>query len=201
MERAGENTFLALRRVYIGAWTIQRKRFMRFDVTHWLRIEKQYLKFSSAHFTLLEEGHEPLHGHNYTVAVELEAETLRQGFVVNFVPLKSVLRARCEALDERVLIPESPRIAASEAGDSLRLVVDRTSVYVIPAGDVVQLPMPNVTCELLAQVLCRELVRRRGEWDPHGQVKRVRLWVEETPGQSGGYETILDETSTKDSFP
>lgn len=162
-------------------------------MSYFICIEKEYLKFSSAHFTLFEDGREPLHGHNFTIKIEVESQELMNGFVVNFVPLKKSLRQICDRLDECVLLPTSNRVQVNQNGDTVQVKVNDGSRYSFPKNEVIVLPLDNVTCESLAFYICTELLQQRMEWDADKHVSAVRIWVQETPGQSGGYSINLQK--------
>ena len=160
-------------------------------MSYFISIEKEYLKFSSAHFTLFDDGREPLHGHNFCVRIDVESESLQKGFVVNFVPLKKSLRVICDRLDECVLLPESERVIVQDSGDCMDIKVDDGSEYRFPKKEVIVLPLENVTCESLAYYIGTELMNCREEWDGDRTVSAMRIWVQETPGQAGGYSMNL----------
>ncbi|MBI1387795.1 MAG: 6-pyruvoyl tetrahydropterin synthase [bacterium] len=157
-----------------------------------LRIEKQYLKFSSAHFTLFPNSRERLHGHNYAVTLEVEAMKLKDGMVVDFAPLKRAAREACSGFDEKILLPSSERVQCEETDGRMRVTLDDGSAYEFPRDEVVVLTINNVTCEALAWLVSRSLVERRQEWDQEQRIARLRVWVAESPGQQGGYETRFD---------
>lgn len=159
-------------------------------MTYLLRVQKQYLKFSSAHFTLFPDSRETLHGHNYTLTLEVESPQLKDGVVVNFVPLKKVSRAICDDLDEHILLPTSSRVVIDSSETQLNAHVDR-DYYSFPADEVRVLPIDNITCEALAAYISQLLKEKRSEWDPEKQIHRMRIWVEESPGQQGGVELTL----------
>lgn len=162
-------------------------------MAYYLRVEKEYLKFSAAHFTLYREGRESLHGHNYAVSLELEANALRDGFVIDFQPLKACAREVCESLDEKVLLPNTPRVLLEPLEEGLRAVVDSADEYRFPRGETVTLPIENITCEGLAFYVAQRLIDARAQWDEQSRVARLRVWVQETPGQRGGFEAVLDQ--------
>lgn len=57
------------------------------------------LKFSAAHFVAFDGFREPMHGHNYTVAAQIGAQSLQHdGYVVDFGDVKKVLRTICRRL-------------------------------------------------------------------------------------------------------
>ena len=73
-----------------------------------LYIDKESHKFSAAHYTIFSaEERERLHGHNYRVAVEIEAPLDPDGLVVDFIQVKPYIRAICDELDE----PRPPSLA------------------------------------------------------------------------------------------
>ena len=63
-----------------------------------IEVDKEYLKFSAAHFLIFPDGSaERLHGHNYRVYVEVEAELSRYGLIIDFQHIKPLIR---ELVDE-----------------------------------------------------------------------------------------------------
>lgn len=161
-------------------------------MSFFIQIDKQYLKFSSAHFTLFSDGRERLHGHNYAIRIEIETGSLQDGFVVNFVPLKKAAGAICDSLDEKILLPTHPRVRINCQGGCHDVLVDDADQYRFPSPEVVVLPIPNITCESLAWFIGGRLVEERGRWDSQNAVNRLQVWVEESPGQRGGYEVRLE---------
>ncbi|MBP9824684.1 MAG: 6-carboxytetrahydropterin synthase, partial [Thermoanaerobaculia bacterium] len=84
-----------------------------------IRLAKEDFKFSVAHFTIFGPGHaEPLHGHNYRLALEVEGEAVDElGLLADCARLKRAARAACAALDDRLLLPESsPHLAIGRSG-------------------------------------------------------------------------------------
>jgi 6-pyruvoyltetrahydropterin/6-carboxytetrahydropterin synthase len=101
--------------------------------------------------------------------------------------LKARIRAVCAALDERVLIPEkSPRLELRREGEAVTVALGARS-YRFPRAEVALLPLPNVTIEALAQHVWAELAPSLAG----GRVRRLRVEVEETAGQSAAYEADL----------
>lgn len=152
-------------------------------------IYKEYFKFSAAHFLIFPDGSaERLHGHNYRVFVEIEAQLTRHGLVLDFKEVKPVVRAMLDAWDEHWLIPgEHPVLRVTERGDGVVEVRYRERYYAAPREDVIVLPINNTSSENLATWLGRELARRLQARFPDLALQRLRLSVEETPGQSGVY--------------
>jgi 6-pyruvoyltetrahydropterin/6-carboxytetrahydropterin synthase len=154
-----------------------------------LRLAKEDFAFAAAHFTLFpDEAAERLHGHNYRVRVELSAsEVDGLGFLVPVAPVKARVRAICAALDERILIPEKGRLLAlRREGDGVQVALGGRT-YRFPASEVTLLPIPNVTIEALARHVWGELAPSLAG----SPVRRLRVEVEETAGQSAAYEADL----------
>ena len=65
-------------------------------------LSKEDFEFSAAHSTVFSADRaEPLHGHNYRVAVELRGSDLDPlGFLIDFDRFKSTIRALCLELDD-----------------------------------------------------------------------------------------------------
>ena len=156
-----------------------------------ISIQKDYLKFSAAHFLIFPDGTaERLHGHNYKVFVDLATELDPHGLVVNFKEIKPLIRKLADRLDERLLIPgQHPVLTAERTGEHFEIRY-RERRYLIPADEVVVLPIRNTSAENLAAWFGRELRGAlRGPW-PQLRVQRLAVGIEETPGQRGTWELI-----------
>ena len=56
-------------------------------------VGKTDLTFAAAHFITFEDGRcEPIHGHNYRVAVRVDGPLNRAGYVCDFVTLRAVVQ-------------------------------------------------------------------------------------------------------------
>lgn len=154
-----------------------------------IEIEKEYFKFSAAHFLIFPDGSaERLHGHNYRVFVELEADLSEHGLVIDFIMVKPVIRELLAGLDEHWLVPgEHPELTCEPGADGTTVVRYRERTYAAPSDDVLVLPINNTSSENLATWIGRELRRRLREKFPDVELERMRLAVEETSGQRGLY--------------
>jgi 6-pyruvoyltetrahydropterin/6-carboxytetrahydropterin synthase len=153
-----------------------------------VRVTKDYLVFCSGHFITYQGNEcERLHGHNYRVATEVEAELDDNHYVFDFIALKNLMRKLTDELDHRMLVPtRSKLIAVEEAGAGVR-VRFRDKEWVFPREDCVLLPIENTTAELLARYLAdrlREVLRNDHKFLPDV----VRMEVEESFGQVARYE-------------
>jgi len=158
-----------------------------------VRIEKDYTVFCSGHF-ITYDGHEcePLHGHNYRAAVTVEGTLDENAYVVDFTRLKRTLRATVDRLDHRMLLPDrNPLIRIARAGDSVEARY-REKRYVFPAEDVVLLPIPNTTAEMLAWWLAQELRKSPAGLLPEGATA-IEVEVDESFGQRAVYRETVGE--------
>ena len=157
--------------------------------TYRIRVEKDDTGFSAAHF-ITYDGHqcEALHGHNYRVAVGLEGALDENAYVYNFVPLKQALREVVDRIDHKMLLAQDNPLLQIEAGDESVTVnyPARRKRYVFPRAEVVLLPIPNTTVEMLATWLCAQLRESLRERDTRG-VDAIEIEVEESAGQRAFY--------------
>ena len=149
-----------------------------------LNVRKDYTVFCAGHF-ITYDGHrcEPLHGHNYRVSLALEGGLDENSYIYNFVTLKQLLRRLCDGLDHRMLLPTSNPLLNIRQEDSSFVVQYHAKKYVIPAEDVVQLPVPNTTAERLAEWLAGQVRQGLDALGQHG-LTALEVEVEETFGQS-----------------
>jgi 6-pyruvoyltetrahydropterin/6-carboxytetrahydropterin synthase len=153
---------------------------------------KEDMKFSSAHFTLLDGTMERLHGHNYRLTVTLRARALRAGLLLDFALVKREARRLCAEFDEHLLLPGScAEMRLDRDGDAV-VAQCRGKRYVVPAEDCRILPIPNVSCECLAEYVCTTLVATLRPQLAAAGVVALAATVEESPGQSGRCEEALD---------
>lgn len=165
----------------------ERSKFMK----SWaITLNKEYFKFSCAHFLIFPDGSkERLHGHNYQVTVEIEGNLSEQGLVIDFIDAKPVVRELCDTLDEHWIVPtEHPELRIEDLGDGHSSVLYRDCRYVAPTDELMPLPINNTSVENLAtwfgDALHERLVDRFGAT----QVRRLRVAISETSGQSGVFE-------------
>ena len=157
--------------------------------TYTLLLAKEDFKFSAAHFTVFAPGEaERLHGHNYQVEVNLEGQELdEEGLLADLVAVKRGIRALCAHLDSRTLVPEDGRRVTAEIHQDTVIVRFEEREYRLPEADVVFLPMPNTTIELLARWFWHELRDRVAM----PRVEAMTVAVGETAGQACTYRRPL----------
>jgi 6-pyruvoyl tetrahydropterin synthase/QueD family protein len=160
-------------------------------------VEKEYLSFSIAHFISFAGKCERMHGHNYAVSVELEGGLTGDRYVLDFVVLKGIVRQICDALDHHFLLPQrSQCLDIKEAGGEWEIRFGSRR-YVLPAEDVLPLPVDNITAERLAEYICGQLIAALQAHDVDGlkNLTSVTVGVEESPGQTAFYQHRLSQAA------
>lgn len=158
----------------------------RFEV----RISKDYLVFPAGHFITYGGLCEPLHGHNYRASVVVEGDVDENHYVIDFVELKQIMRDIIEELDHKMLLPaDNPALTITEDDGSVSVRYEDRR-YLFPREDVVFLPVPNTTAEMIAQYLAGHLktaLAARGA----ARLTGLAVEVEESFGQSAWYRESL----------
>ncbi len=158
-----------------------------------VRVSKDYTLFCAGHFITYEGGQcEALHGHNYRAACALEGQLGPDSYVFDFVTLKKLLRAVCNRLDHRMLLPrDNAKIHVADDGREVTVSLpDRR--YIFPSADCLILPLANTTAELLAEWVAGEILsdlRQRGATG----LTALEVEIEETPGQAAVCRIALAE--------
>jgi 6-pyruvoyltetrahydropterin/6-carboxytetrahydropterin synthase len=148
------------------------------------------LRFSAAHFILFAGKCERLHGHNYGVSVELEGELTQDRYVFDFVALKGIMRRICDELDHRFLLPElSADFSIKRTEDEWEIRFENRR-YVLPATDVLPLPVDSITAERLAEYICGQFLAALSEHEA-SNLTAITVGVEEAPGQTAFYRKPL----------
>jgi 6-pyruvoyltetrahydropterin/6-carboxytetrahydropterin synthase len=160
-----------------------------------IHLHKENFKFSAAHFLIFPDGSkERLHGHNYRVAIEIEAPLDRDGLVVDFKQVKPVVRAICDELDEHWLVPgQHPELEVEAGDDGHTRVAYRGDRYMAPTAEVIVLPIGNTSVENFASWFAHEMKRRLEARFAEIEFRRLRVAIEETSGQHGVYEILQDD--------
>ncbi len=153
--------------------------------TYHVRLAKEQFVFCAAHFITYNGGVcEPLHGHNYRVAVDLYGPLDENHYVVDFIAARDALLKITNALDHRVLLPTEHEqiVVAAEADEVIARFAQRR--WVFPAEDCVLLPLANTTAELLARHIGLQLSQ---SLDPDGRLElsQMVVSVDECDGQLG----------------
>lgn len=155
-----------------------------------LHISKRALKFSAAHFTIFSATRaERLHGHNYHVQIDIWGDMGSEGLIIDAGEVKRIVKEVCDTLDERTLIPnESPHLTITMLPDDHVEIRFADRRYVMPRADCQFLPVPNITIESLSHHLGQRLRDALQRTPEASAIRRIRIGVEESPGQMGQCE-------------
>lgn len=157
-----------------------------------IRLAKQNMKFSAGHFTIFSATErERLHGHNFTVEVDIEARMLGNGMCFDYGLYKDRVVALCRELNEWVILPtRSPHLRIEEDGDHVYAHFDGQRIPFL-RGDVLLLPIANATLEEFAWWFLQRLAEDRDALRAHA-IDAIEVRVLSGPGQSAGRRMRLD---------
>ena len=149
-----------------------------------VRVERNRLKFAAAHMATYGGEMEPLHGHNYAVAIEVAGRLTDDAWVIDFSTLKRLGREVCDELDHKFLLQRESRLLEIDEGMSNWKVRFGERGFVFAKSDVLALPIDNTTAERLAEYI---LGRLRDALAALGatNLATIEVTVEEAPGQAG----------------
>ena len=147
-----------------------------------VRIAGDNLVYSAAHFIMLPgDTPEPLHGHNFRVAVELGGPLDERDCVIDFLALLEVMKSIVAELDHAVLLPlRHPSVGISAGNDEIE-VRSGGRRWVFPRADCRLLPVTSTTAELMADYLAQRLLKDLADRG-FARPERVRIELEESPG-------------------
>ncbi|MBY0371680.1 6-carboxytetrahydropterin synthase [bacterium] len=151
---------------------------------HTILMRKEAFKFAAAHMTVFPDGtKEPLHGHNYQVALQL---VLRESSFEKMVPFqhwKDALMALCMEWDHRVLVPANnpffKKIRVTDEETEFTVCGKR---YVLPSDEVLLLPTDNLSTEAFSGEFCRRFVVMLEGKPGFELAESIEIAVEESPG-------------------
>lgn len=155
-----------------------------------VRVRKAAHVFCAGHFiTLTDTLCEPVHGHNWRVAVEIDGTPDAHGMVVDFLLLRDLLGRIVARLDHRMLLPASNPllvVGGTIGPDGQDEVTVRfgSRRWVFPADECVILPVANTTAEWIAASIGRDLVSALAAAGTR-IAGRIVVAVDECEGQEG----------------
>ncbi|MGE0640403.1 MAG: 6-pyruvoyl tetrahydropterin synthase family protein [Thermoanaerobaculia bacterium] len=161
-----------------------------------IRLAKEDFKFSVAHFTIFDDSRaEPLHGHNYRMAIEIEGDDVGAdeiGLLADCDRWKRAVRATCAALDDKVLLAAAHPGVAIETGGGSLVCRFAGREYRFPESEVLPLPLVNISMELLAGWVWHRLAPEAAG----SRVRALAVEIEETPGQLCRYRRVISQDWT-----
>jgi 6-pyruvoyltetrahydropterin/6-carboxytetrahydropterin synthase len=156
-----------------------------------VRVSKDYLVFPAGHFITYGGGEcETLHGHNYRAGVTVEGDVDENYYVIDFTELKKIMKGIVKEMDHKMLLPDrNPRIELTEDADSISATYKKRT-YTFPRSDVVVLPIPNTTAEMIAQYIAGKMKKALASYKGT-RLRALAIEVEESFGQSAWYREEL----------
>lgn len=153
-----------------------------------VRIAKDHLLFCCGHFITYDgDKCEPLHGHNYRAAVEVEGMLDDNCYLFDFIALKKHAKSITDELDHHMLLPTGNRHIQIVEQPERVCVRYQNREWIFPRADCIILPVANTTAELLARYIglkLLEILHAEHRFAP----EVIRLEVEEGIGQSATWE-------------
>ena len=152
---------------------------------HLIDVSREQYKFACAHMTVFPDGtKERLHGHNYQLGLRLELTDIALPQMIPFADVKAALADQCAAWKERVLLATAnPHYRVVRSGDVDHEFTLCGARYVLPRGDVLELPIDNIAVEPLAAHLVDLLAARLAKVLALPYVVGLEVSVYEHPGQ------------------
>lgn len=146
-----------------------------------LRIDGLFnrVNFSAAHFIPSIEKCSRLHGHDYSINLEIEGEPV-EGILIDYGIAKSSIRSIISNMDHKVLIPQSSSLSRVTCDHSKCIVNFNSKEYRFPVGDVYMLEKDITSSEMLAEFITEKLAEKL---KPYRNLNRVQVCVYEGPGQ------------------
>jgi 6-pyruvoyltetrahydropterin/6-carboxytetrahydropterin synthase len=158
-----------------------------------VQLRKAVHVFCAGHFiTLTDTLCEAVHGHNWTVGVDVEGTPGRHGMVVDFIQLRDLVTAIVSRLDHRMLLPDhNPLLAVTTAAGPTGRPETTVSFgdrrWIFPADECVILPVANTTAEWISRWIGTELIAALAAAGSP-VTGRIRVEVDECLGQSAVWQ-------------
>lgn len=139
------------------------------------------LQFCAGHFTIFSKtARERLHGHNYYLEASVAAAVDQPGITFDYRLFTDRLKALCDYLDARFLLPtESPYLTIEEEASYFHVTFDGKRMSLL-AEDVLLLPLANITLEELSQWFVDQLVKEKLFIEEH-QISEITIKVYNSP--------------------
>lgn len=141
------------------------------------------MEFSAGHFTIFSAtNREPLHGHNFTVAAEIEADVDDNGMTFDYKLYKDKIIALCDSLNNYFLIAEYNPHTRIEKNEKYTVVHFHEDAIPFLEKDIIILPLANISIEELSRWFAEQLLEDTGSLKKYG-VSRMTIKVFTKPGQ------------------
>ena len=141
------------------------------------------IHFSSAHFVIGEKYCEGIHGHDYSLKIELEANKTTNDMVMDFLDLKPWMKEIAAELDHRMILPGNSKelkITVNKESNKVEISLRESKFYEIPFSDTVILPISNSTVEEIARYIAEKL---KIHLKDHKELTKLKVTVGEYENQ------------------
>lgn len=151
-----------------------------------LKIDGLYnrISFSAAHFIPTIEKCSRLHGHDYTVSLELDGEP-KDGILIDYGIVKSAIRGIIDVMDHKVLLPETSPLTRVLCDHRHCTVTYGAKEFRFPVSDVYMLERVMTSSEMLADYITAKMVEKL---KPNKNLRKIKVCVYEGPGQCTCHE-------------
>lgn len=149
-----------------------------------IEIAKQALNFSAAHFTIFSAtDREDLHGHNFQLECELTSPINENGLIFDYALVKRVVKALCDEIDEKTLLPEKSPFLTIEKEDEYLVALFNDERIPFLYRDVVTLPIANTSVEELSHYFLEKILAH--DEIANQDIREMTVKVSSSPGQLG----------------
>lgn len=140
--------------------------------------------FSANHFITFDNGAtEPLHGHDFKLAVQVWGTNNASGYVLDFLELEKALKNLIARWNHRTLLPtRNPLLRVSQVDRQIQIEYTQNKqifIWSLPAEHCCLLDIVNTTTEALAQELARSLANCL---EPNTMIQAWEVALTEAPG-------------------
>lgn len=151
-------------------------------------LQKENMKFSCAHFTVFSEmERENLHGHNYSVGVEITTDFDDLGLEFNYDSYKKAALTICESLDDTVLLAGNCKYLTFSEDERYHIVEFHDEKMFFLKRDATIIDVRNISVEELSHWFIEKLIATHPDMSKH-RVRHIKATIYSAAGQ-GGYST------------
>jgi len=155
--------------------------------TYRIKLSREDFGFSSGHIFISSDNIETSHGHSYQIATELEGQLTEDFILTDFRTIKEFLRPICKHLNNRLLIPALNKKLEIVQNEQYTKITFKDKHIEFPTSEALCLDLPNLSCEMLAYFIFRELQNRLKSIETNG-IKKMTIWITESAGQAASFE-------------
>jgi 6-pyruvoyltetrahydropterin/6-carboxytetrahydropterin synthase len=148
-----------------------------------IELTKPYLEFSAGHFTIFSATkREKMHGHNFNLHAEIEAEVSENGMAFDYAIYKKKLLELCKKLNGYFLLPSESPYFKIEQDEKYYYGIFNDEKIPFLKHDVIILPLRNITIEELARWFLEQLIQDQNDIKKY-LIHAITIKVFSAPGQ------------------